>query len=127
MSSAMKPITLYTHATGPNPWKVAIILSELGLSYEEIFAKDMADLKKKPYTDINPNGRVPAIIDPNTGITLWESGAIIEYLIDTYDKEMKLTVETSPEKWYLKQYLMFQVSGQGTQALTSRVASWLYS
>lgn len=112
---------------GPNPWKVAIILSELDLPYEEMFFKDMSDLKKKPYTDINPNGRVPAIIDPNTGVTLWESGAIIEYLIETYDKEMKLTVETSPEKWYLKQYLMFQVSGQGTQAPTSRVASWPYS
>lgn len=43
------------------------------------------DIKKKPFTDINPNGRVPAIEDPNTGLTLWESGAIYQYLVEQYD------------------------------------------
>ena len=57
--------------------------------------------------------RIPAIDDPNTGITIWESGAIIEYLIDTYDKDSKLTLQTFPEKYHLKQMLHFQVSGQG--------------
>jgi glutathione S-transferase len=59
---------------------------------------------------MNPNGRVPAIQDPNTGITLWESGAIVEYLIDTYDKEQKLSINAFPEKYHLKQFLHFQVS-----------------
>jgi len=72
-----------------------------------------ADLKKPPYEKINPNGRVPAIEDPNTNITLWESGAIIEYLIDTYDKANQLTYATFPEKYLLKQWLYFQTSGQG--------------
>lgn len=42
---------------------------------------------KESYLSINPNGRVTAIEDPTTDITLWESGAIIEYLIETYDKQ----------------------------------------
>jgi len=110
--STIKPITLYSHASGPNPWKVAIILKELDLPYEEIFM-DMADLKKPPYEKLNPNGRVPTIVDPNTDITLWETGAIIEYLIDTYDKEHKLSLDTFPEKYHQRQWLYFQASGQG--------------
>ena len=49
-------IILYSHATGPNPWKVAIILEELGLKYEHKFV-DMADMKKAPFEKLNPNGR----------------------------------------------------------------------
>jgi len=110
--SSVKPITLYSHASGPNPWKVAILLEELSIPYETKFI-DFADLKKPPYLEINPNGRVPAIQDPNTGITLWESGAINTYLIDTYDTDKKLTYTTSPEKYQVVQWLMFQMSGQG--------------
>jgi glutathione S-transferase len=69
----------------------------------------MAEIKQEPYIQVNPNGRVPAIEDPNTGITLWESGAIVEYLIDTYDKEQKLSINAFPEKYHLKQFLYFQV------------------
>ena len=64
-------------------------------------------------TKLTPFNRVPAIEDPNTGIKLWESGAIIEYLIETYDKENKLSFKTAPEKFFTKQFLFFQVSGQG--------------
>jgi len=110
--SELKPLTLYGHATGPNPWKVAIVLEELEIPYTTKYM-DMADLKKDPYEKICVNGRVPAIEDPNTGITLWESGAIIEYLVDTYDKAGKLTHTTLPEKYHIKQWLYFQVSGQG--------------
>lgn len=109
---ALKPITLYLVAPGPNPWKVTIILKELGLPYETK-ALGYNELKEKPYTDVNPNGRVPAIHDPNTGITIWESCAINEYLIDQYDKEHKLSHTTFPEKYLEKQYLFFQASGQG--------------
>lgn len=91
---------------------MAIILEELGLPYESEYM-DMADLKKPPFEKINPNGRVPAIHDPNTNITLWESAAIIEYLVETYDKEHRLTYTTTPEKYFVKQWLYFQMSGQG--------------
>jgi len=112
MSAPLKTITLYSHSTGPNPWKAAMILEELELPYEHEFV-DMAVMRKPPYVNINPNGRVPAITDPNTGLTLWESGAIIEYLIDTYDTTHKLSPSSAPDKFYAKQWLFFQASGQG--------------
>lgn len=110
--TASKPIKLYSHPGGPNPWKVAIILNALNLPYETTFM-DFGDLKKQPFESINPNGRVPAIEDPNTGLTLWESGAIIEYLLETYDKGNTLSYTTAKEKWESKCWLHFQMSGQG--------------
>ena len=112
MTSTLKPITLWGKG-GPNPPKVQILLEELGLPHE-VVAVPFADIKKLPYTAINPNGRVPSIQDPNTGLTLWESGAILEYLIETYDKEHKLSFPAGSNEAYLaKQWLHFQTSGQG--------------
>ncbi|KAJ5099342.1 hypothetical protein N7532_006343 [Penicillium argentinense] len=110
---SLKPITLYGHGPGPNPWKVVIVLEQLGLPYEN---KPVAfpDMKKEPYESINPNGRVPAIEDPNTGITIWESGAILEYLVETYDKQNTISFAPGSQDYFLaKQWLHFQVSGQG--------------
>ncbi|RYP83973.1 hypothetical protein DL770_005275 [Monosporascus sp. CRB-9-2] len=108
----MKPITLYSHEQGPNPWKVAIVLEELNIPYTSKFV-EFKDLKQEPYTLLNPNGRVPAIEDPNTSVTLWESGAIVEYLIEQYDKDHKISYAEAPETYLAKQWLFFQVSGQG--------------
>lgn len=111
--SSLEPIKLHAHASGPNPWKVAIVLEELSLPYDMHLYSDMAELKKEPYTLLNPNGRVPTIEDPNTGITLWESGAIIQYLVDKYDADGKISYKTEPEKFHVNQWLYFQASGQG--------------
>lgn len=54
-----------------------------------------------------------AIQDPNTNVTLWESGAILQYLIEQYDVDGKLSYNTLPEKAEQNQWLMFQMSGQG--------------
>jgi glutathione S-transferase len=70
----------------------------------------MAELHKPPYEKINVNGRVPAIEEPNTGITLWESGAITEYLQETYDKNNTSNYTCTPEKYLVKQWLHFQIS-----------------
>lgn len=71
-------------------------------------------MKKEPYESINPNGRVRAIEDPNTGITLWESGAIIEYLVEIYDKQHNISFAPGSKEYYeAKQWLYYQVSGQG--------------
>ncbi|KAF7590235.1 glutathione S- transferase, nitrogen catabolite repression regulator [Aspergillus hancockii] len=108
----MQPIILHSHQYGPNPWKVAIILEELNLPYETRFVS-FKDVKHEPYTKLNPNGRLPAIEDPNNGITLWESGAIVEYLLDNYDPEHKLSYTEASAKYQTKAWLHFQASGQG--------------
>ena len=64
-----RPIKLYGGGNTPNLVKVAILLEELGLSYE---ATGPMDWKSELYTSINPNGRAPSIEDPNTGVTLFE-------------------------------------------------------
>ncbi|KAJ5444852.1 glutathione S-transferase [Penicillium daleae] len=98
---------------GPNPWKVAMILEELYVPYNQKFI-EFSDMKREPFESINPNGRVPVIEDPNTGITLWESGAIIEYLLDTYDNQHTISFTPGSKEFFeAKQWLHFQVSGQG--------------
>ncbi|KAK3906986.1 glutathione S-transferase [Staphylotrichum tortipilum] len=110
--SNLKPIKVYGKQ-GPNPPKVAIILDELNIP-KEIDSVPFSDVKKPEYTAINPNGRLPSIHDPNTGLTLWESGAILEYLIETYDKDQKLSFAPgSSEAYHAKQWLFFQTTGQG--------------
>jgi glutathione S-transferase len=110
MSSSIKPITIHGKH-GPNPPKVRMVCEELGLPYE-LDDVQFADLKKPEFLKINPNGRMPAIHDPNTNLTLWESGAIIEYLVEKYDTENKLSFASGSTDAYLaKQWLFFQVSG----------------
>ncbi|KAG5926072.1 hypothetical protein E4U42_003684 [Claviceps africana] len=110
--SSLKPLILYSHAGGPNPWKVAIILEELGLPYEAKVL-DFTAAKEEPFISLNPNGRLPGFEDPNTKISLWESGAIIDYLIDQYDTSHKLSYANSPEKYQTRVWEHFQMSGQG--------------
>ncbi|KIX94986.1 uncharacterized protein Z520_09296 [Fonsecaea multimorphosa CBS 102226] len=111
-TNTLKPLTVYGHWGAPNPYKIKIILEELNIPFEW-HVIEIHEVKSEEYTKINANGRLPAIVDPNTGITLWESGAIVLYLIEEYDKEGKLSYKTAPEKYLLQQWLMFQVSGQG--------------
>lgn len=112
----MEAIELYngTPGSGPNPWKVIFLLEELELPYS-IRWIPYKEIKSEPYLTLNPNGRLPAMIDPNTSVTLFESGAIIEYLTETYDKDYKISYDGSnqSDKWLLRSWLHFQMSGQG--------------
>ncbi|KAE8381614.1 glutathione S-transferase Ure2-like protein [Aspergillus bertholletiae] len=109
----MKPVKVYGGSFGPNPFKVCIILRELNIPYESEYI-DFSELKTPQYEAINPNGRLPALFDPNTGITLWESGAIIEYLIENYDPNHQLSFPAgSAEAHHARQWLYFQATGQG--------------
>ena len=65
-------IIVLAFPNSPNPWKVAIILEELGIEYN-VTLLDMFALKKKPFMALNPNGRTPVLIDHNNdGFVLWE-------------------------------------------------------
>lgn len=109
---SMKPIKIWGQA-GPNPPKIAMLVGELAIPHE-IVPIPLNETKTPEYLAINPNGRVPAIYDPNTDLTLWESGAIMEYLIEKYDTDRTLSYAPgSNEAFLTKQWLYFQVSGQG--------------
>ncbi|KAG8526317.1 uncharacterized protein KY384_000310 [Bacidia gigantensis] len=92
--------------------KVRIILKELEIPFDYHIV-EFSETKQEPYISINPNGRLPTIEDPNTGMKIWETGAIILYLIDHYDPERKISFDKSPGMYECFQWLMFQVSGQG--------------
>jgi glutathione S-transferase/GST-like protein len=104
-------IDLYTAAT-PNGWKVSITLEELGLPYE-LHPIDMsAGEQKQPwFTAINPNGRIPAIVDRDAdGFAIFESGAIMVYLAE---KTGRLLPADTKGRSRVLQWLMFQMGGIG--------------
>ncbi|PYI11237.1 putative glutathione S-transferase 1 [Aspergillus sclerotiicarbonarius CBS 121057] len=112
MTTPIQLLTLYGKG-GPNPPRVAIILAELSLPYTTI-PIPLSTVKQPPYTSINPNGRLPALHDPNTNLTIWESGAIIQYLISRYDNTHKISFpEGTNENYLTAQWMFFQASGQG--------------
>ena len=112
----MQPLEIFNAppGTGPNPWKVIIIAEELNIPYNITWVP-YSDIKSEPYTSLNPNGRLPSLKDPNTGVMLFESGAIVEYLTETYDKDRKISYgdDTTQERWVSRSWLHFQMSGQG--------------
>ncbi|KAJ5658201.1 uncharacterized protein N7484_001850 [Penicillium longicatenatum] len=89
MNPHIKPIILHAHDTGPNPYKVAIALEALKVPYIvklwEFGDNPDTGVKGSNFLQINENGRVPAIEDPNTGVTAWESGACMNYIRRVYD------------------------------------------
>ncbi|SMX23000.1 glutathione S-transferase family protein [Boseongicola aestuarii] len=104
---------LYSSPT-PNGVKVSIALEELGLDYEpHLVTLAPSDVKSAAFTALNPNGRIPALIDPNgpagQTVELFESGAILIYLAE---KTGKLMPEGAAKYDVLK-WLMFQMGGIG--------------
>ncbi|GJE97552.1 glutathione S-transferase [Phanerochaete sordida] len=110
-----KQFTLFTHKAGPNGWKVAIVLEELGLSYEPVYLDfQKGDQKAETHTKYNPNGRIPTLIDHKNGdFSIWESDAIILYLAAKYDPAHTISATTEAERFTELQWLFFQSSGQG--------------
>jgi len=106
-------IDLYTAPT-PNGWKASITLEELGTPYR-VHAIDLGkNVQKEPwYLEINPNGRIPAIVDRANGdFAVFESGAIMLYLCDR-DGSGKLLPRDAKGRSRVEQWLMFQMGGVG--------------
>jgi len=107
-------IQLYSFPT-PNGVKASIALEEMGLEYEpHLITLADADVKSPEFLSLNPNNKIPAIIDPNgpdgAPIGLFESGAILLYLAE---KTGKLIGTTAADKAKITQWLMFQMGGVG--------------
>jgi GST-like protein len=107
-------IDLYTWTT-PNGRKISIMLEELGLPYRVHAINIGKDDQFKPeYLKINPNGKIPSIVDPvgpdGKPIAMMESGAILIYLAD---KTGKLLAKSGRARYVALQWLMFQMGGVG--------------
>jgi GSH-dependent disulfide-bond oxidoreductase len=107
-------VQLYAFPT-PNGVKVSIALEEMEIPYEaHLVTLSDADVKSPEFLSLNPNNKIPAIVDPNgpdgAPIGLFESGAILIYLAE---KSGKLIGNTASEKAEVIQWLMFQMGGLG--------------
>ena len=104
-------IELFTAST-PNGHKVSIALEELGLEYRvRPISFEKKEQKEPWYLELNPNGRIPTIVDHDEdGFVVFESGAILMYLAEKTGKLM-------PSDWkgrsVVVQWLMFQMGGVG--------------
>lgn len=107
-------LQLYSLPT-PNGVKVSILLEELGLPYEvHRVSFDTQDQFSPEFLSLNPNNKIPAILDPNgpggQPLALWESGAILVYLAEKTGRFLP----TDPARRYeTLQWLMFQMGGVG--------------
>ena len=107
----MSHIDLYTWAT-PNGWKASATLEELGLSYNVKPIDITSGIQKEPaFVAINPNGRIPAIVDHDEdGLAIFESGAIMIHLAEKAGRLLPTDVKGRSE---VIQWLMFQMGGLG--------------
>ena len=101
-------IDLYSSAT-PNGRKITIMLEELGVQYNAIHI----DLEKKEqfsdfFSKISPSNKIPVIVDNDRKITVFESGAILLYLAEKYNKFLNKNYY-----WEIVQWLFFQMSYVG--------------
>ena len=107
-------LQLYSLPT-PNGVKVSIMLEEIGLPYEvHLVSFDSNDQMSPEFLSLNPNNKIPAILDPNgpggAPLPLFESGAILIYLAE---KTGQLMPRDPAGRYQTIQWLMFQMAGIG--------------
>jgi len=103
-------IKLYTAPT-PNGHKVSCLLEALQMDYEAILVNLSQGEQFKPdFLKISPNGRIPAIVDTENDLSIFESGAIMIYLAD---KAGKLIPQDTAKRYKVMEWLMFQMGGIG--------------
>jgi GST-like protein len=97
--------------TSPNARKIVIALEELAAPYNLVWTNiSEGDQLRPEFLNINPNGKIPAIIDRDGPVTLFESGAILLYLAEKFGK---LLPTSQAARWQAMSWLAWQVSGQG--------------
>ena len=103
-------IKLYTAPT-PNGYKISCLLEALQMDYEAILVNLSEGEQFKPdFLKISPNGRIPAIVDTENYLSIFESGAIMIYLAD---KAGKLIPQDTAKRYKVMEWLMFQMGGIG--------------
>ena len=103
-------IELYTSPT-PNGYKTSVTLEELELPYNvHVINLQKQDQKKPEFLKMNPNGRIPVIVDTEEDITIFEYGAQLIYLAEKTGKLMPTDING---RSLVIQWLMFQMSGIG--------------
>lgn len=103
-------LTLYTWGT-PNGRKVSIMLEECALPYRVQAVDITQGAQHAPgFLAINPNGRIPALVDAANGVTVFESGAILIYLAEQTGRFLP---SAGPARYAVLQWLMWQMGGVG--------------
>ena len=98
----------------PNGWKVGIMLEECGLAYNVIPVNiGRGDQFRADFLKISPNNRMPAIVDHETGLSIFESGAILTYLAE---KTGRFSPRELAERYEVQQWLYWQVGNLGPAA-----------
>ena len=113
----MKKIELYYWPT-PNGWKISIALEEMGLDYDvKVVNINRGEQFEEDFLKISPNNRIPAIIDHDgpsgKTISLFESGAILQYL---GEKTASFRGSNQEERIEVNKWLMWQIGGLGPMA-----------
>lgn len=105
-----KMIDLYTFTT-PNGRKASIMLEEIGLDYQ-VHSVDISKGEQfaPEFVAINPNSKIPAIVDRDAELTIFESGAILIYLAEKTGKLLSTEVK---QRWQTIAWLMFQMGSVG--------------
>jgi len=107
-------IQLYSYPT-PNGVKASIALEEMGLAYEpHLVTLSDSDVKSPEFLSLNPNNKIPALIDPNgpdgVPVALWESGAILIYLAE---KSGRFIGTGAADRYNVIKWVMFQMGSVG--------------
>ena len=111
-------IEFYTDAT-PNGWKISVLLEEIGMAYNTHHIDILKGEQKEAWFQaICPNGRIPAIVDTENNLSIFESGAIMLYLAK---KSGQLIPADVKGESLVTQWLMFQMAGIGPMMGQSNV------